>query len=155
YQRLAPILGPFLGISSFLVVMAGLAGVLDGVHWLNWSLAQQLLMIAALLLVSRAQSSMFTLLVAFIQIYEATHRGALPKLNLDAQVHLLAMPWRIAAFALLMVLLTQAGRWLHARRKELVVGSFGQPFFTARSIGWIFLPALILSFIAPLYHTFD
>src|SRR5882724_5365482 len=48
YQRLAPLLSPSLAIASFVIIVLGLAGIMDGVHWLTLSAIQQALLLIAL-----------------------------------------------------------------------------------------------------------
>src|SRR5882724_6115938 len=40
YQRLAPLLSPSLAIASFVTILLGMAGIMDGVHWLTLSTMQ-------------------------------------------------------------------------------------------------------------------
>ena len=152
----SPVLTPMFVLATSLAVALGLAGLLDGVHGLSLSGPQQLLLLGTLLLTARAQGSNVFLLPALLLTYVMIHHDQLAVLgNLDNQLELLATPWRLGLLGLGMVLVTQAGRWMHQRNPKLLVGAFALPVFTARSCAWLFWPATILSGAAALYQTID
>ena len=156
YDRLAPLVLPWFAIGSALGFLLGLAAIADGVHWLGISRMQNGLLVILLLLTARAHLSGVILLETMFLAYVAIHRDPLIALVApEAQIRLLAMPWRLALLGLSMVLLTQGGRWVRRQKPGLTAGRFAMRFFTAPSPGWIFWPATIICLLAALYHTFD
>ena len=156
YQSLSPLLTPFLSIASFLAVVFGLAGIMDGVHWLTLSATQQALLFTALLLTARAHRSGFVLLLgALLGYLMACRPSLLSATTAEAHILFLITPWRIALVGLILVLIAQGGRWLGRRNKSLLAGPFVQPFFTAPSAGWMFWPAMIFSILGAFHHTFS
>ena len=153
---LFPLLTPAFAIASLLAFFIGVGGIVDGVHSMELSRLQQFLVLATLLLTARAQISGLMLLTVMLLGYVTVHRQLLTVLEYqNLQLLLLASPWRVATLGLSTVLITQAGRWLHQRKKGWLTGPFAQRFFMAPSGGWIFWPATILCASAAFYHTFD
>src|SRR5207247_5599218 len=129
---------PFM-IASGLAFVLGVGGVVDGVHWFTLSRMQQGLLLVTVSLTARAHVSGLILLPGMFLGYVMLHRDLLAALgDPEEQLKLLATPWRLGLLGLGMVLLTEAGRLLHQRKRGLLAGPFAQPFFTAPSCGWIF-----------------
>src|SRR5262249_41779078 len=121
----------------------------DGIHSLAFSVTQQALLLALLLLTARAHASAFIALVAILLGYVMIHRRLVASLIApEQQLQLLVTPWRAALLGLIMVHCGQGGRWLYGRKKEVLAGPFVQQFFTAPSRGWIFWPAAIICALA-------
>ena len=155
WNSVSPLLSPPFAIASLLTFLIGLGGIADGVHSMELSRFQQFLVLATLLLTARAQLCGLMLLMAFLFGYVMVHRQLLTILeHQNLQLLLLASPWRVATLGLSMVLITQAGCWIHERRKGILTGPFAQKFFMAPSAGWIFWPATLLCATAACYHTF-
>ena len=156
YSRLEPLITPSFVIASGLTLLLGIAGLGDGSHWLLCSKVQQGMLWSAILLTARAHASGILLLLGMMLGYVMAHRELLAA-NVDpvAQLLLLATPWRLSLLGLIMLLVTQAGRWVHQQHQGLLTGPFARPFFTAPSGAWIYGPAAVLAGLAAVYHTFD
>jgi hypothetical protein len=156
YGLLEPLMTPPLVIASGLTVLLGLAGLADGGHWLSFSVGQQGLMLAVLLLTARAHASGLLLLMGMLLGYVLALRGLLAAdSDPSTQLLLLATPWRLAFRALAMVLVTQVGRRVRQWQPGLLTGPFAEPFFTAPTCAWVWWPAAIFAGLAAAYHTFD
>jgi hypothetical protein len=152
----SPILTPVFVLATGLVALLGLAGLAAGIHAWELSSMQQVLLLCALLLAARAQASNLLALPALLLPYLIIHHDQLSALaNFESQLQLLATPWRLGLLGLGIVLITQAGRWVHQRNPKLLAGAFALPVFTAPSAVWLFWPATILSGAAALYQTAD
>jgi hypothetical protein len=153
-QPIVSLVQPAWMVATGLTILLGLAGVADGVHGLTSSGFQQLLLLVTLLLAARSQASNVILWLALLLGYLMIHRYPLAALgDLDPQLELLATPWRVALFGLGIALLTQAGRWVNARRPRLLTGAFAIPAFTTAAADWLWWPAAGLAATAALYHT--
>lgn len=148
------VLTPVFVLATVLTALLGLAGLAAGIHAWGLSGPQQFLLLGTLLLTARAQASNLLLLTALLLAYLMIHRDQLAMLgNIDSQLELLATPWRLGLLGLAIVLITQAGRWVHQRNPKLVAGAFALPVFAASSCAWLFWPATFFSGAAALYHT--
>ena len=151
-----PLVIPPFVIASLVAVGLGLAGLLDGLHGLVLSGGQQILLLGTLLLTARAHVSGVILLIAMLLGYVVIERALLtaPRVLLY-QLDFLLKPWRLAVFALTMVLLAQAGRRIRQWNSWLLTGAFAQPGFYSPSPGWIFWPATIFAGMAAVGHTLN
>lgn len=153
---LMALLRPMLIIASCLTLLAGLAGIAEGVQGLGWSRSQDFLLLGTLLLTARAHRSNLLLLIAMLSGYVSIYQGLLAAVGDPmARLYLLANPWPLALFSLGMVALTQAGRWLHQRKPRWLAGMLNEEFLTAPSCGWIFYPAALLCGLAAFQQTVD
>jgi len=153
-QGIASLLLPAWMLATGLAILLGLAAVADGVIGSHLTCFQQILLVATLLLTARSQASNVILWPALLLGYLMIHRSPLAASgDLGSRMELLVTPWRLALFGLGIALLTQAGRWVHARHPRLLGGGFALPAFTARSCDWLWLPAAGLAAAAALYHT--
>ena len=150
----SPLLLPAFVLATVGAAWLGLGGLVDGIHGLSLSVPQQVLLLATLLLTARAQASNLFVLPALLLAYVMIQREQLAALDdLDSQLELLALPWRLGLLGLGIVLVTQAGRWAHQRHPKLLAGAFALPAFTAPSCAWLFWPAILLSSAAAFLHT--
>jgi hypothetical protein len=153
---ISPIMTPAFVLATAVAGLLGLAGLLDGVHGLSLSGAQQVMLLGTLLLTARAQACNPILLGSLLLAYVMIQRGPLAALGApDAQLELLATPLRLALLGLAMAVMTQAGRWLHERKPGWLCGAFALPVFTQTACAWLFWPATVLGGAAALYHTAD
>ena len=151
---ISPVLMPVFVLATGLAALLGVGGLVDGIHGLDLSVPQQVLLLGTLLLTARAQACNLILLPALLLAYVMIQREQLTTLaNLETQLELLAVPWRLGLLGLGIVLVTQAGRWVHQRHPKLLAGAFALPVFTAPSCAWLFWPAAVFSGAAALYHT--
>ena len=145
---------PAWWLATGLVVLLGLAGLADGVCGPTESAIQQLQLLMVLLLTARSQASNVMLWPTLLLGYLMIHRNSLAASgDLEVRLELLVTPWRVALFGLGIALLTQAGRWVNARRPRLLAGAFATPSFATRSSDWLWGPAAGLAAVAALYHT--
>ena len=153
---LTPLVLPMLALASGLVVVLALAGLADGLHGLEFTAGQQALLIGALVLTARNQAASPLVLLAAFLGYELVHRELLAALaNPESGWDLLLGPWRLALLGLVLVLMAQAGRLAHRRWPTVLEGRFAQPFYRARSCGWLFWPAMVLAVVAAGRQTLD
>jgi hypothetical protein len=156
WNFLSPLLTPPFAIASLLAFLLGLGGIVDGLYSFDLTRMQQFLLLTTLLLTARAQISGLFLLTAMFFSYVVIHHKLLAPFEiLPPRLLVLAIPWHVATFGLSIVLLTQVGRWLHQKKNGLLTGPFAQRFFMAPSVGWIFLPAIIVCAGATFFQTFD
>lgn len=147
---------PVFALASGLAVLLGLTGLGDGLHGLACSPWQQALLLGALVLTARNQACTLLFLPAVLLGYELIHRGPLSTAgSLEQGMDLLLTPWHLGLLGLSLTLLTQAGYLAYQSRRGLVSGPFAQPFFRARSRGWLFWPATIFASVAAARQTFD
>jgi hypothetical protein len=153
HQKLAPLLSPWMAIGSALALLFWLGGFADAVRGLELSLEQQGLLLAALLLTARAQRSGLLLLPALLLAYAVVHRNLLGQItDPDEHLALLVTPWRVASLSLCLVLLAEAGAWIHRRKSVLLAGAYPQRWLVTQSRGWLFWPAVVFATLAAVYH---
>ena len=151
---LASLVMPAWMLATGLAILLGLAGVADGVHGFGLCGFQQLLLLVTLLLTARSHASSIILWPALLLGYLMLQRHSLVALgDLDRQLELLAMPWRVALLGLGIALLAQAGLRVNARKPRLLAGAFASPAFFTAAADWLMWPAAGLAAAAAFYHT--
>lgn len=156
YEQWKPLVLPMEILSSALVCLLGAAALLDVVIFESVPIRSQWILLGLMLLTARAHRSGFLLLMGLLLGYALIQGAELRSLN-DAgeRMLLLALPWRLGALALGMVVLLQAGRWLQARLPWLFEGARPQPVFCAPSPAWVHWPAVFFACAAAVSQTIE
>lgn len=154
YEKLYPLARPMFVLGSLCVILFALACLRDMTSARIVSLVQLGTLLGVLLLTARAHRSGPLLLLAMVMGYGLVHFTGMGTLDgIEERLLLLATPWRLAVFGLGMVLVTQAGRWLHGRCAVLFDGPYAEKAFTAPDTAWVCHPAAMLVCLAAIYHT--
>jgi len=156
YERLRPLLSPFLLASSLLTVVLVVVNCFGTVLGPDVVTPQQRWMLLVLiLLVARNHGSGWLGLLALLQAYLHTHvlAGELERYEPVSNIKALFEPWRLATLGLLSAVLGQAGRLLDRDRSGLLIGPFAQPVFRSPHVAWLFAPAVGFLLLATAYHT--
>jgi hypothetical protein len=150
HERLRPLLAPAQAGATILACGLGFMGLVDALEAPDFSIAQQGLLLAALLLVARAQASgLFALAAAamgyvFVQA-EALRGGA-------ANLVLLSSPWRLASLALALAVAASLGRAVARRWPRALASPFAWPGLGGAVSPWLQAPAVALAVFASLRH---
>lgn len=155
--KVEPLAQPFLVLGSWLGIILGFAGLVDGVARIGLTPLHHALMLAVLAFTARSLASAPVALLAAALGYMAVQLPALHAAGSEsARVLLLTSPWRLALFSLALAVLAYAGRELHRRRPALLRGAFApRPPAALSGILWFWVPAGILAWGASLLHTFN
>ncbi len=151
-NRLDPLLAPIFTAVTIMVLLLGMAGIVDGATGQALSSFQQLFLLMLLGLTARAQVSGGILLIGMLFAYVAIHHESLMR---SGHIETLFVPWRLSVLGLVMVLLTQVGCLAHRLKPRWLTGSYPLPLFNAPSCTWIYRPATWIAGLAAAYHTLD
>ncbi len=156
YVRWQPLVLPMGLLSSALVSLLGVGALLDVVMLESVPAGSQWLLLALMLLTARAHRSGWLLLMSLLLSYALVQGAELRSLaNAGERMLLLALPWRLGALALGMVILLQAGRWLRARLPWLFEGDRPHLVFCAPSPAWVHWPAVLFACVAAAYQIIE
>lgn len=153
YEKLKPLMTPFMFLSSLFVVLAALSGLADAFYSVHFSGFERVLLLILIFVTARAQAASPLALSGVLLAYLYMHPFP-ENTGLIVGIDMLILPWKLAVLGFVLMLLGQYGRELHSRFKRLMEGPFGQPFYREPSIAWFFIPAAAFAFIAALYQTF-
>ena len=152
YQRVRSLCLPFLVFASLLsIAIAGYE-----ISWqMNATPASYLwpssaLVVLAVGLTARAQCSCPAALAGLALIYGFLHSGVADS-PID-RLEILLSPWRLAAWALVVVLATVAGNRLARHHRGLIAGPFALPGFRSTNQNWLLIPAVGVATSAALAH---
>lgn len=154
YEKIKPLLIPFMFLSSLLVVLLGFAGFADALYFSDFTMYEQILLLILIFITARAHASSPLALIGILLSYMYIHQFA-SYTNFDNRIYTLISPWKLSALGLVLVILGQGGRVLYSRFKRVFKGSFYQLFYYQPSIAYFFVPAVAFAIVAALYQTFN
>ncbi len=154
--RLRSLVSPLFFWCALAAFFGGLYGVWDGVAIRALTYRQEALLLAVVLSAARAQGcgplALLALLLGGLEFYfpdlAALGGGG-------ARLDFLMSPWRLSAYALVMVVLGGAGAVVRERYALLMEGRLGDAFFRLPARPWVFVPAMLFAAAAVLFHGTD
>jgi hypothetical protein len=154
YKKLEPVMMPFMLLSSFFVVLLGVAGFADALYFSHLIGFEQILLLILIFITARAHASSPLALIGLLLLY--LYINAFPEnASMYDKIYMIVSPWKLSVLALVLVIMGQCGRVLHARFKRIFEGPFSQPFYYQPSLAYFFVPAVALAVVAALYQTFN
>ena len=154
YEKLKPLMIPFMFLGSFFAVFAALAGFADALHFSHFTDFEQVLLLILIFITARAHASSPLALIGILLSYMYIHQFA-GHTNFDDRIYTLVLPWKLSVLGLVIVTLGQFGRVLHSRFKRVLEGTFSQSFYYQPSLACFWVPAVAIAIVATLYQTFN
>ena len=154
YEKLKPLMTPFMFLSSFFAVFAALVGFADALYFSHFTGFEQILLLILILITARAHASSPLALIGLLLLYLYIHTFP-DNFSLYDKVYTIVSPWKLSVLGLTLVIIGQLVRTLHARFRRVFEGSFYQTFYYQPAIAYFFVPATAFAVVAALYQTFN
>jgi hypothetical protein len=154
YEKIKPILTPFMFLSSLSVVLLGLTCFADALYFSEFTTYEQVLIIILIFITARAQACTPLAVIGILLSYIYIHQFA-GYTNFDDRIYSLVLPWKLSILGFVIAVSGQCGRALHSRFRQIIRGPFCQPFYHQPYISWFYIPALVFAVFAVIYQTFN